>query len=196
LKRSGPEGQTISRGSRHYANTVVEDFKQAVIATCSIHGASLTGVRWLASEMSAQPRHPQNPDPTISFTDGNPNLQSTRHAGRMRVSEFSALSVTGGLAEQHLGQQLIVFVYTIWETVYRPTLASALGTEAKSIDVPILGDLRLMRNDILHHKGIAKDSGRCVELRWFARGDVIALGPSHVVELEEQVRSLEFTPVQ
>jgi hypothetical protein len=177
------------------ANAVVDEFKRAVISSCSIHGAALTGIRRLANELSAQPRHPLNPGPTISFTDDDPNLLSTEHAGRTRVSEFASLAVPGGPAEQRLGHQLIVFVYTIWETVYRPSLAGALGTEARSIDVPILGDLRLMRNDIIHHKGIAKDSGRCVELTWFSRGDAIAVSHGRVVELEEKVRSLEFSAV-
>lgn len=177
------------------ANEVVDEFKRAVIASCSIHGAALTGIRRLANELSAAPRHPLNPDPTISFADDGPNLLNAKHEGRMRFSEFGALAAPGGPAEQRLGHRLIVFVYTIWETVYRPSLADALGTEARSIDVPILGDLRLMRNDIIHHKGIAKDSGRCVELMWFSRGDAIAVSHGRVVELEEKVRSLEFSAV-
>lgn len=94
--------------------------------------------------MLARPRHPENPDPTISFTDGNPSLPTTLHAGRMRVSDFEALAAEGGLAEEHLGHQLIVFVYTIWDSTYRPSLAKVLQVEPNSIQAPIMGDLRLL----------------------------------------------------
>jgi len=177
------------------AEAVVAEFKQAVTASCAIYGVSLTGICRLVDDMKRMPRLPENPDPDIAFSDGNPNLPTTTHAGRMRFSELTALAEEGGLAEQRLGHQLLVFVYAIWETTYRPRLAAALGIEPSSIEAPILGDLRLMRNDILHNHGIADRSARCTELRWFERGDEIVLHHVHVVELDYKLGSLTFAPV-
>lgn len=178
------------------ANAIVEEFKEAVISSCAIHGASLVGIRQLSKDLLARPRHPENPDPTISFTDGNPSLPTTLHAGRMRVSDFEALAAEGGLAEERLGHQLIVFVYTIWDSTYRPSLAKALQVEPNSIQAPIMGDLRLLRNDIVHNKGIADKSADTTELRWFQRGEIMIVRHEHSAELDHKVRSLTFAPAE
>jgi len=177
------------------ADVVIDEFKQAVTTSCAIHGASLTGIRRLADDMVKAPRSPKNPDPTIAFSDGDPNLPTTRHAGRVPFSRFMALAAEGGLAEQRLGHQLVVFVYTIWESEYRPKLASALQVPPNNVEVPILGDLRRIRNDVVHNRGIASadHTAKCVELRWFSAGDPILVRHEHIIELDEKVQSLIFT---
>jgi hypothetical protein len=174
------------------ANAIVEEFKDAVVSSCAIHGASLAGIRKLGQDLLTRPRQSENPDPTISFANGDPNLSSTLHAGRMRVSDFGALAAEGGLAEQRLGHQLIVFVYTIWDATYRPNLARSLSVEPNAIEAQIMGDLRLLRNDIVHNEGIADKSAEATELRWFQRGEAILVRHQHVAELDYKVRSLTF----
>jgi hypothetical protein len=95
------------------------------------------------------------------------------------------LAPTGPLQER-LGQQLIVYVFTTWEHEYRGRLAAAHACKPTDIKVPLLGDLRLLRHDILHHRGVASsdNSGRCEVLgHWVKDGEDIVIGAKQVNEL-------------
>ena len=56
---------------------------------------------------------------------------------------------------RQVGQMWAVMVYALWEHQYRPALATALGIAIDDVKVDALGDLRHMRNDIVHCDGTA-----------------------------------------
>lgn len=82
-------------------------------------------------------------------------------------------------------RKLIVFLYTLWEDGFRMSFAKAHGCEARDFQVPVLGDLKLMRHDIIHHRSVAssENTGRCQVLRWFKPGEVIRPGASQFFDL-------------
>ena len=49
---------------------------------------------------------------------------------------------------------------------------------------PAMADIGRMRNDVIHHVGIAskRNTGRCEVLKWFAAGEVIHPMMVHVAE--------------
>jgi hypothetical protein len=69
----------------------------------------------------------------------------------------------GGATHQRLTQQLIVTVYTGWEAEYRHRVAAARAMDVEAVRHDFFGDLRHLRNDIVHHRGIATEghSTRC-----------------------------------
>jgi hypothetical protein len=75
-------------------------------------------------------------------------------------------------------------MYAAWEHEYRHRLARAHGVDHDSVIVPVFGDFRLLRHDILHCHGIAtsEHAGACEVLRWFSGGDVIQLKADHYAE--------------
>lgn len=85
-----------------------------------------------------------------------------------------------------LSQQWIVAFFTFWEHEFRPRLAESHAVQPNEIVVPLLGDLRLLRNDVVHHRGVAtaETTGRCEILgHWFELGDEIYLAVGHFIEL-------------
>jgi len=78
-----------------------------------------------------------------------------------------------GVAARQAGHQWVVHVFSMWEHGYRPRLAAARGVDTDDVKIPVLGDLRLIRNDVVHHRGIATadSSGKCQQLRWFSVGE-------------------------
>jgi hypothetical protein len=58
------------------------------------------------------------------------------------------------------------------------------GVALNDIADPFLGDLNKMRNDVVHHYGVAtrENTGRCEKLRWFGIGKPIHVMPEHVAE--------------
>ena len=60
--------------------------------------------------------------------------------------------------------------------------------------VPLFGDMRLIRNDIIHNRGIASrnKSGRCEVLKWFVEGEVIRIASHHIDDFVRKFRSTPF----
>ncbi|MGZ0145289.1 hypothetical protein G8767_12730 [Rhodococcus sp. IC4_135] len=75
--------------------------------------------------------------------------------------------------------------YEEWDGDYRHRLAVLLEKKADQVKVGYFGDLRLIRNDIIHHKAqvTEADRSKCSVLQWFDRGNEIELNNSHYTEL-------------
>ena len=71
-----------------------------------------------------------------------------------------------------------MYVFETWEREVRGRLATALRLDFGDVTSPYFGDLRHLRNDVVHHGGIASqaNTGRCQMIRdWFTIGDPIRL---------------------
>lgn len=90
----------------------------------------------------------------------------------------------GGAARETLAHQWVVSLYTAWEHHFRVDLATVHACQPGDVKHPVLGDLRRLRNDVVHHRGVvsAGNAGGCEVLRWFAPGDRIRLDAQHFQE--------------
>jgi len=102
------------------------------------------------------------------------------HPGGISLQVWDQTALTDalddrGVAFRQLGHQWVVFVFQMWEDDIRGRLATAQGVAHDDVKHPILGDLRLIRNDVIHRRGVAsrEETGRCATLRWFSVGDDI-----------------------
>ncbi len=79
---------------------------------------------------------------------GRPLHHTTQGAFRERNAD-------GGANHVYAGQLLVVLLYTYWETRHRAAIAAALElADQHELKVPIMGDLRRLRIDVVHHRGI------------------------------------------
>lgn len=137
------------------------------------------------------PANPENPDPQFYMGIGDPNLPASNMYQNWRMSEVRARLLRDGPVVQRLGQQWIVGMSTGWEHEFRPRLADAHGCATDRITHDVFGDLRHMRNDVVHHHGIAQadESGRCKTLQWSTVGQPIEVRGQQYADF---VRQLPF----
>ena len=84
----------------------------------------------------------------------DPTQPDVIHNRIIRASDYiAANSENGSNAQQH-SQAVLVFLFAYWDEEIRPRLATLKKVESREIESDIMGDLRLLRNDILHNKGI------------------------------------------
>jgi hypothetical protein len=142
-------------------------------------------VEWL----SRLPTTPDNPDPMFHVGIGDPNLLTSVQFAGWKKSRVLAQLARGGDVEMRLGGQWAVFVFSGWEHEFRPRLARARACDLHEVRYPAFGDLRHIRNDIIHGHGIASEAetGRCEMLRWFTVGETIAIGAVHIAEFTRSV---------
>ena len=59
-----------------------------------------------------------------------------------------------GYNEQQLIYSMLIFIYTFWEDEIRPQLAKISGVDLSVIRCDMMGEIRALRNCILHHKAV------------------------------------------
>ncbi len=84
----------------------------------------------------------------------DPSQQKFIHNRIIRAKDYISDNSPGGLNEQQLSHAVIVFLFTYWEKEIRPRLATLKNCELTEIKSEIMGDLRILRNVILHSNGV------------------------------------------
>ena len=86
---------------------------------------------------------------------GSPNDPTNRMLHRTTVGEFKKRNARGGHNHVRAAQLLVVLIYEYWNSEHRANIAASLNLKnQKELKVPYIGDLRLLRNDVIHHRGI------------------------------------------
>jgi len=72
------------------------------------------------------------------------------------------------------GNMAIIAIFEYWESSCRTALAQLHQVKSKQIKPNIFGDLRHLRNSIIHHRGIALPAvSKCKVFNWYDEGDEI-----------------------
>lgn len=105
-----------------------------------------------------------------------------------------------GIVEQLAYRGWVLEIYHVWEEKYRPQFQAAFAEISNAGEIlpegDIMGDLGYIRNDLVHHYGIAtrNNVGRCRLLTWFNVGDDIQFGINHIIHFLHQLGHLSETP--
>jgi len=94
------------------------------------------------------------------------------------------------LNSQRAAQSVIVFAYHIWEEKYRRSLVDQNGISLGTVESDVMGDLRLIRNAIIHNKAVADPPiSRCKVITHFVPGKTIVLTDAIMFEIIRAIRS-------
>jgi hypothetical protein len=86
------------------------------------------------------------------------------------------------VAKQFAAQSIVSF-FTDWDEHYRHELALTHDCNPGDFQINYFGDLKSMRHDYVHNRGICKTSARNQQLRWFSKEDLMIPTPQNLVEL-------------
>jgi len=95
--------------------------------------------------------------------------------GRLKIGTYLDRSAVDGHYSDLLAKAHIVYLYARWEVHYRPLVAQELGVKIEQVCCDVMGDLRLIRNALLHAAGITNEHQRIRKLPW-----KLAPGPLHI----------------
>ncbi|MYC60399.1 MAG: hypothetical protein F4X09_09460 [Gammaproteobacteria bacterium] len=104
---------------------------------------------------------------------------------------FSERVAPNGPIEQLAFKAWVTEVYDhLWEGKYRNRLRKVFQDPKSGkarMETDPLGDLRLIRNDLIHNKSIAKDCAKGKILRWFNRDEQIQMKFGHILDFLNQM---------
>jgi hypothetical protein len=101
--------------------------------------------------------------------------------------ELLELMIADGPIARELGRQWAVTVDSLCHASYRCRIAAEAGLP-RDKSYPVMTDLRRIRNDIVHHRGVAteRNSGKCKLLaHWICVGEEIVITEFMVAEFME-----------
>jgi hypothetical protein len=125
------------------------------------------GEAWTVQDLDQRRMH---------FGKGDPNTPDAKFLHTCTQAEYKARNAQGGANHKVIGNLCLVLIYQYWEDHYRPRIAECLGVERDEVRLDIMGDIRLLRQSIIHHDAKAlRDVERCTILTWFKEGDDIFL---------------------
>jgi hypothetical protein len=122
---------------------------------------------------------------SIEDLDKLPFRHSSPEMGEIHTEtqgEFKIRMSTGGRNHTFAANMCIISIYQYWEDHYRSAIAEALGKNKNDLKAPIMGDIRLLRNSIIHHKAIAlKELEKAEIVNWFKENDQIKFDRNQIV---------------
>jgi len=84
----------------------------------------------------------------------DPTSPDVIHHRIIRADQFLTVNSEAGFNERQVCWSIIVFMFTYWDEQIRPKIAAVRGVKPDEIRVDALGDLRIIRNRIIHNKGV------------------------------------------
>lgn len=82
----------------------------------------------------------------------NPQLPGYSAVANMLATEFAEMLKPGREFEDLQAKMLIAFTYRLWESNFRPQIAKSLSVSEDRVKSDLMGDIRLIRNCIIHRK--------------------------------------------
>ena len=161
---------------------LVDHITAEVRSSLSAVEFSRIGLQQFASDIQKSlVTNAKNPDPTVYIGEGEPNDPASKAHASWRLSEILSQAGSDGRANIWLSQQWIVAMYSKWEHEFRPLFSSLCDVPVEEVQSDLFGDLRHLRNDVVHHSAVAtaSNSGKCKLLGFFEPGDVINLVAEH-----------------
>lgn len=128
-------------------------------------------------------------DSPIYYGDG-PLGAAHQVAHTTTIGERISRNADCGENATFVGNMALVMIYSYWEDHFRAHIATARGLTKDALKPDVMGDIRRLRQSIIHHRGIATDEiDSCKVLTWFTKGDEIFLNEQMFLQMISHVRA-------
>jgi hypothetical protein len=114
---------------------------------------------------------------TMTYANGKPNDPDVIIFHECTQKELKDRMKKTGKNTNYVSQFSLAMIYEFWENKYREKFSEAIGLKKNDLKSDIFGDIRLIRHDILHARGLAtiNNSSKTKILKWFQEGELILI---------------------
>jgi hypothetical protein len=84
----------------------------------------------------------------------DPDSPDIIHHRIIKADDFIAANAEAGFNEQQTCRAIIVFLFAYWDEEIRPRIAGVRGVKSDDVKLDELGDLRILRKNIVHNGGL------------------------------------------
>ena len=147
-------------------DTIIRSYIDFVNAQVGVYMDALAGFAGHRTRVERQVHRVNRPSGTKKNKDGNnvvvwasyedPTQPDIIHNRIIRANDYIQANSPHGSNERQHSQAILIFLFIYWEDEIRPRLAASVNKETKDIRSDIMGDLRIVRNVILHSNGVIR----------------------------------------
>lgn len=158
------------------------------------HGAAETGLRLALREHNRVIG--ANTSGTIGFVSRAEDFSEpplSKVVPRIDLDEYRAALAGEGQFTQYQHRALIVFIYQLWEDLIRDGISKMYGLDHNKVRCDLMGDLRHVRNDIIHRNGRTSRNMEFpfLSLIWKRRGGDWVFNQAEIRALVDQISALQ-----
>lgn len=166
---------------------LMHEFSQEFRRSAGVMTFSQVGIRQFAESLTWNINN-ANPDPQIILARSAPTEPGARPDAAWRKSEVDGAADPNGWFQEWIGSAWLTMIYARWEDHYRPLFARTHEVDKNLVKSQIMGDIRNLRNDVVHHNGIAgKNTAKNIVLNRFEPGEKIVLSIEDIWLLDDNL---------
>lgn len=140
---------------------LVEEFQRRVHEYFTGYVFSQKGMELVVNSLP----EPNGPEQHITIGVGPP--ENGVALARLNYNEVRRDASLEGAYLDRIAKSLLVLVYAEWDEVTRARVAESFGVKTKMVTSDLMGDLRHVRNWIVHNKSVVdKNAGKLKLLNW------------------------------
>lgn len=122
---------------------------------------------------------------------GNTPPEQGRPQATIRMQDLVAFSSKDGSFTDTLAKSLIVLLYSEWDELYRHRFAKDIAVEASAVRSDLMGDIRQIRNWIVHNKSVIGNKPLKV-LPWqLSAGSLLTISENCFVQFMDQLNEMQ-----
>jgi len=125
-----------------------------------------------------------------SISQGQGKDIPAKYAKICTINEIKVRNSYGGRNQWFFANMCVVWIYQCWEDHYRKQIAKSLGCSINEVISPVFGDVRKLRNAIIHNLGVATSELEKTEvITPFKQGIPLYLNENHLRALVENIHT-------
>ena len=112
----------------------------------------------------------------FSYGRGKPGSKDSYIMHISEIREVKERNKNEGENYKNIANLCLVLIYQYWENYYRKRIANDIGCKKNDLKLDIFGEIRIIRESIIHHRSIALEKVEEFKLlKWFKKGDKIEI---------------------
>lgn len=117
---------------------------------------------------------------------------------RQAFSELKISDVTNALEKDGefsnlIASSLIVLIYSLWDEFYRKKIAEELGVDTNLVMSDVMGDIRVIRNCIVHKKSmVSNEHNKIKVLSWPNKSGALNINYEMFTELKIEINKMHI----
>ena len=169
------------------ASEIVREFVSILDSVTAVFLDSRDGFELLQIQLEAE-NQDRNWNEPVYFGDGPPS-QVRNVAHTTTIGDRIGRNACDGANCTFVSNMAVVAIYSYWEDYYRLEIAKAMNLTNQELKSDIFGEIRRLRQAIVHHHGKATAEVAAAKLlAWFDEGEEIFFSQAMFFRLVSEIR--------
>lgn len=167
--------------------TLIE-FKRVTHAFHTAYCMANAGMSYIADDIEKMDGY--NPEGKFQIGEKDETFSSRTAVAEMGNKEALDGMRKNGPFSQIIAHGIITWVYSLWNEVYREKIAAELSKDTNDIMCDVMGDIRIIRNFIVHDHAVAsKKVDELTALDWVKEGPLVFVD-EHMTKIQQSINTM------